>query len=183
MVSQRREDGGYAVPATVGVSYETGGLAVICEAPGAQEAATSLALVGKAGHVFDDLLSDASIDRRSLVLLNRVRCRPPNNRLASVPEALPNCDEWLVKELDAYDPKVVVVMGATALHTIFGADAKVGATRGSTRTTGTEFPYGPRIWVATYHPASLFNNRSPLNRPAVIADLILARETWEMCGS
>ena len=118
------------------------------------------------------------MSRRDLVLMNRVRCRPPGNRLASVPEALPNCDEWLVKELEAYNPGVVVVMGSTALSVIFGANAKVGETRGASRTTGTEFPYGPRVWVATYHPASLLPNRSPGNRSLVVQDLALARKTW-----
>src|SRR5690606_33817055 len=110
MVQLRSDTSGYAVPAEVGEDYSVGGLAVICEAPGAQEAATSRPLAGRAGEVFNGLLRATKLDRRSLVLLNRVRCRPPNNRLASVPEAVPNCDEWLVKELEAYDPSVVVVI-------------------------------------------------------------------------
>ena len=182
MVSQRQLDGSYAVPAEVGSGYQLGGVAVICEAPGAQEAASSRPLVGPAGRIFNELLVDAGLSRDELVLMNRVRCRPPGNRLASVPEALINCDEWLVKELNAYNPGVVVVMGGTALSVIFGATAKVGATRGASRTTGIEFPYGPRIWVATYHPASLLPNRSPGNRGLVVQDLALARRTWETAG-
>lgn len=179
MVSLRRADGTYAVPAEVGTEYAPGGLAVICEAPGAQEAVSSRPLVGSAGRVFNSLLEEAEIDRRSLVLLNRVRCRPPNNKLSLVPEAPSNCDEWLVKELAGYNPGVVVVMGGTALSIIFGAKAKVGTTRGTSRPTGEEFQYGARVWIATYHPASLLPNRSPVNRPLVVADLALARETWE----
>lgn len=179
MVSLREASSSFAVPAEVGSDYESGGIAVICEAPGAQEAATSRPLVGRAGEIFNGLLSQAELDRRSLVLLNRVRCRPPNNRLASVPEAVPNCDEWLVKELEAYDPSVVVVMGGTALSLLYGANTKVGAVRGTTRATGDTFPYGARIWVATYHPASLLPNRSPANIPVVVEDLRLAKMTWE----
>lgn len=177
MVELRNRESGYAVPAEVGSAYNPRGLAVVCEAPGAQEAASSRPLVGPAGRIFDGLLAEAGIDRSELVIMNRVRCRPPGNRLASVPEALGNCDEWLVKELVAYNPGVVVVMGSTALSVIFGANAKVGATRGASRTTGTEFLYGPRTWVATYHPASLLPNRSPGNRGLVVQDLVLARRT------
>ena len=178
MVNQRQLDGGYAVPAEVGSKYQLGGVAVICEAPGAQESASSRPLVGPAGRIFNELLVDAGLSRDELVLLNRVRCRPTGNRLASVPEALINCDEWLVKELTAYNPGVVVVMGSTALAAIFGANAKVGATRGASRATGVEFLYGPRVWVATYHPASLLPNRNPGNRGLVVQDLTLARSTW-----
>lgn len=179
MVQRRVEDQSYAVPAEVGPDYAQHGVAVVCDSPGAQAAASSRPLVGPEGRVFNALLEEAGLDRRSLALLYRVRCAPPGNRLASVPEALPNCDEWLVKELEAYSPSVVLVMGAgTLLTLIYGAQAKVGATRGVTRTTGAEFPYGARTWVATYHPASLLPNRSPLNRPLVVADLELAKETW-----
>lgn len=183
MVALRGESGGFAVPAEVGEAYSVGGLAVICEAPGAQEAATSRPLVGPAGKIFDGLLQAAEIDRRELVILNRVRCRPPNNRLSSVPEAVTNCDEWLRKELEAYDPKIVVVMGGTAISILYGSNARVGEVRGTTRSTSDSFDYGARIWIATYHPASLLPNRNPANKGLVVEDLSLAKMTLERLRS
>lgn len=176
LAAHRLATGEYAVPAEVGVRYERGGIAVIAEAPGANEAATSRPLVGSAGKLFEGLLSDAGLTRDELVLMNRVRCRPPGNRLASAPGAVEACDEWTVVEITEYQPSVVIVMGATALASVFGTQAKVGLTRGSVRATGEAHPYGHRTWIATYHPASLLPNRYPQNRPLVIADLITARE-------
>lgn len=179
MVQQRVEDNGKAVPAEVGSQAPSRPLGILCEAPGAQEAATSRPLVGSAGRIFDGLLHEAGIRREELVILNRVRCRPPHNRLAEAPGSVEACDAWTKIELETYQPPVVVVMGGTALQAVFGAKAKVGESRGMTRHTGDTFLFGARAWVATYHPASLLPNRSPWNREMVISDLVQARELWE----
>lgn len=173
------KQGGVPVPAEVGIHAPDRPLAIMAEAPGAQEAATSRPLVGSAGRIFDALLADAGIRRDEIVILNRVRCRPERNNLKNAPEAIPNCDKWVVAELAAYDPLVVVVMGGTALQTVFGATAKVGMTRGTARSTGAADTYGVRAWLATYHPASLLPNRSPWNRPLVVDDLRTAYEMRE----
>lgn len=170
MLDLRMADGTYAVPAEVGVDAPEHPLGIVCEAPGAQEAATSRPLVGPAGSIFNELLAEAGIRREELILMNRVRCRPPGNKLSAVPEAVGNCDHWMQEELMAYDPAVVVVMGGTALQAIFGATAKVGATRGQCRTTNG------RTYLATYHPASLLPYRGPQNIPLVVGDLRRAME-------
>lgn len=184
MAELRIKDGTYAVPAEVGINAPDRPLAIICEAPGAQEAATSRPLVGPAGRMFNQMLAEAGIDRSELVLLNRVRCRPPDNKLANTPEAIPNCEHWTVEELSAYNPAVVVVMGGTALTTVFGAKAKVGATRGRLRSTGEGSTYGARVWIATYHPAAIMRPTGRHNLPLVVQDLKLAKATWEAitCG-
>ena len=172
MVALREEERGFPVSAEVGINAPDRPLAVLCEAPGAQEAATSRPLVGLTGRIFDALLYDAGIDRRDIVILNRVRCRPPHNRLAEAPGSIEACDEWLMKELEAYRPAVVLAMGGTALTKFFGTNAKVGQMRGVTRTITVAS--GTLTAVATYHPASLLPNRSPENRPLVIEDMKLA---------
>ncbi len=173
MLELRLADGTSAVPAEVGFNAPDQPLGIMCEAPGAQEAATSRPLVGPAGRIFNELLEEAGLKRDELILLNRVRCRPPGNKMSNSPESKPNCEEWMEKELLAYNPIVVVVMGGTAMEHIFGATAKVGQTRGKWRKVDG------RAWTATYHPASLFPYRSPQNRPLVVADLIEAARVRE----
>ncbi len=150
-------------------------LGIMCEAPGAQEDATGLPLVGKAGQLFDKLLLAAGMDRQSLLLMNRVRCRPPNNLLKNHSDAVEACDEWTKAELELYNPAVVVLMGATAMESVFGTKPLVGLTRGQVRTSSSDFKFGARTWVATYHPASLFRPSGKANLPLVVADLMLAR--------
>lgn len=146
------------------------------EAPGAQEDAVGLPFVGPAGRILAGVLHEAGLSRDQLVILNRVRCRPPRNDIKSHPEAVLACDDWTKAELMEYDPAVVVLVGATAIGSIFGAQAKVGEVRGQVRVTGEDFEYGARTWLATYHPASLLPHRRPQNRPLVVADFMLAKE-------
>ncbi len=162
-----------AVPGEVGPEYN--GLGVICEAPGKDEDETGRPLQGRAGKLFDSLLTAADIRRDSLYISNRVRCRPPRNQLDKYPEALNNCDEWTQKELDRYNPSVVLLMGATAGKLVFGQDFKVTKQRGIPRSTGEGFDYGARVWVPTFHPAAVLRNDAGL-RPLVMADMRLAKE-------
>lgn len=172
-----------AVPAQTGREYAPGGLAIMGEAPGAQEDETGLPFQGRAGRLLNQLLAEAGLDRDEVLVLNRVRCRPPRNNLASFPEAVHQCDMWTKAELEAYDPAVVVLMGATSTKAIFGAGATVGELRGQSRRTGADFDYGSRVWVPTYHPASTFyGNRGKANRPLIVADLMLAKELLKLCA-
>ena len=151
-------------------------MALMCEAPGAIEDETGRPLVGKAGQFNDKMLADAGLARKELLLMNRVRCRPPNNQLKNHPDAIEYCNEWTKLELEFYNPRVVVLMGATAMEGIFGTKVKVGETRGQVRRTGPEFEFGARIWVPTYHPAAIARPTGAANRPLVVADLLLARQ-------
>lgn len=171
-----------AVPAEVGTLYEPGGIALIAEAPGANEDATGRPMVGRAGDVLNRCLEKAGLVRSELLIMNRVRCRPPRNNLKDFPEALEACDEWTIKEIEAYSPAVVVAMGRTALSVVFGAQSKVGETAGTLRATGAGFSYrvkddsGVLIWVSTYHPAAALRRREV--EAVIVEHLGLAREVW-----
>ena len=166
-----------AVPAEAGVDYQPGGLGILAEAPGAQENATGRPMVGKAGQLLNKLLDAAGLSRDEVVILNRIRCRPPNNRMGSREgqAALTACDPWLKAELEAYAPSVVVVMGGTAMTPVFGATAKVTGTRGTVRQTGDEYAYRRRTWVATAHPAALLYPGGKVWESLIVEDLKLAR--------
>lgn len=164
------------VPAQEGATATAPLLALMCEAPGAQEDQTGRPLVGKAGQLLDKMLATAGLDRKNLLLLNRVRCRPPQNNLKAYPDALGKCDSWTAVELEFYNPAVVVLMGATAMKNIFGTDPKVGEWRGTVRKTEADFEFGKRVWVPTYHPASVLRPTGRHNYGVVVADLLLARD-------
>lgn len=165
-----------AVPADLGSKADTPLLAIMGEAPGAQEDEVGMPFVGPAGRILAGLLDDAGLSRAEVLVLNRVRCRPPRNDIKAYPEAVHQCDMWTAAELAVYNPKVVVLMGGTSISAIFGSTAKVGETRGQARATSEDFEYGARYWMPTYHPASLLPYRRPENRGLVVADLMAARE-------
>ena len=158
-----------AIPGWVGEKY-AGTLGAICEAPSFNEDQQGKPLVGRAGELFDEILSQLGIDRESLFITHMVRCRPLSNDLSRVPEAVVACNSWLKEELNAYQPKVILLMGRTAIESAFGKVA-VGAIRGTyTKLDGI-------VYVATYHPAAALRNRDLI--PHIMEDVELARQLSE----
>lgn len=170
-----------SVPAAVGSLYKKNGILIMCEAPGADEAQKGVPLVGRAGNLLDVLLYRAGIQREELVLTNRIRCRPPRNRIDDYPDAIAQCDPWVIKELEAYDPSVVILCGNTALKSVFGATASITSLRGTLRQTSDKFPYGSRIWVPTFHPSYALRSGGANSPHAldIVADFKLAKELFE----
>jgi uracil-DNA glycosylase family 4 len=158
-----------AVPAEAGSNYKEGGLAIFAEAPGHDEDVLGRPMVGRAGKLLDGLLVAGGLSRADVLVINRVRCRPPRNRLADAPDAIVACDEWVVKELDVYNPSVVVLTGNTSARLIFGVTTNIG---------NSKFPYGSRLWVPTWHPSFVLR-AGGLNSGMAkqsIADITLAKE-------
>lgn len=86
----------------------------IGEAPGADEDQVGIPFVGRAGQKFSELLERAGIDEDQVRITNVVRCRPPRNRRPK-PDELEACLSYLMKEIEEVKPKVVVLMGNSAL--------------------------------------------------------------------
>ena len=154
------------VPAWIGHKYD--GLAIMCEAPRGDEDIRGVPLVGREGALLDTYLEGVGLQRDELLLMYRVRCRPPNNDIRSsvAISALSVCDTWTVKELDAYTPRTIVLMGATAAKPIFG---NMSVNNGR----GTYVKIDTRTYVYTYHPAAAL--RSPELGAYIMSDLLLAK--------
>ena len=183
--------GGLSVPAMPGATYQPGGIALFLEAPGADEerlqarlpSGTGIGkpLVGGAGRLMDQLLKRAGMDRDEVLVLNRIRCRPPRNRIADYPDAVTQCDDWVRKELDTYAPSIVVVSGNTAAKSIFGAQSNITSIRGAIRRTGSAFPYGERYFIPTFHPSYALRNGglNSLQAKDIVTDLRLAKDLYD----
>lgn len=166
-----------AVPAEVGSRYQTGGIAIFAEAPGADEDRAGRPMVGRAGRLMDGLLQQAGLSREEVVILNRIRCRPVRNRVQDFPDALLACDDWVKAELNEYNPSVVVLAGNTAMRSVFGAQASISTVRGTARQSGESYHYGARTWVPCFHPAAALRN--PQLVSTIVEDLRLAKEMYD----
>ncbi len=162
--------GAGAVPPYIGPGYEVGGLMLISERPGPDEGDQQEPMVGRAGQLLNRLLHRADISRQDCVISNRVRCRPPEDRLDEIPEALFACDWWTGEEVRRLQPRVVVLVGGIAIQGIFGPEAKVGQFRHKAREHGE---HGV-TYVATYHPAHALRHRHV--ETLIVEDLVLAKE-------
>lgn len=135
---------------------------VLCgEGPGADEDRLGRPFVGRAGQLLDKILAACGFERFTHVyILNTVKCRPPGNRIPT-PQERQACRPNLDAQLRILKPQILVLLGATALQEILGADRRITRDRGKWVQMGG-------VWIMpTYHPAALLRN------PA------LKRDTWE----
>ncbi|HVF30302.1 MAG TPA: uracil-DNA glycosylase [Pyrinomonadaceae bacterium] len=142
-------------------------LMFIGEAPGADEDAKGEPFVGRAGQLLNKIIEAIGMKREEVCIGNINRCRPPGNRQPTLPEAH-TCKPFLLREISVIRPKVIVVLGNTALHNLL--DTKVGITR--MRGQFHDY-YGVRV-MPTFHPAYLL--RDPSKKREVWDDMKKVRD-------
>ena len=102
-----------------GVGYAP--VMLIGEAPGADEDASGVPFVGRAGKYLTQLLEEAGISRETdLYICNTVKCRPPENR-EPLPEEKEACSAYLEAQISIVQPKLIVLCGCL-LYTSDAAD-------------------------------------------------------------
>ena len=126
---------------------------VFCgEGPGAEEDRLGRPFVGAAGQLLDKMLAACGWDRfQHAYILNVVKCRPPGNRTPT-PEEREACRPNLDAQLRLLQPRIVVLLGATALQTLIDPGARI------TRMRGAWIQKDGVWYMPTYHPAALLRN-------------------------
>jgi DNA polymerase len=145
-------------------------LLLVGEAPGREEDREGLPFRGTAGRILDTALLRAGIRRDRAFITNTVKCRPPGNRRPRTAE-MTACRPYLVSQLAAIRPRVIVALGQTATGDLLGPAAALADVR------GTWGAFGGVPVLATYHPAAVLYNRRLL--PRLVADLRIARRRAE----
>jgi uracil-DNA glycosylase family 4 len=138
-------------------------IAFVGEGPGRDEDVQGLPFVGAAGQLLDRMIAAMGYAREAVYICNVVKCRPPENRTPRPDEAIA-CSHFLVPQLHAVSPKVIVALGRCAAQALGVAEA-AGGWRGRWGTW-----HGIPI-LPTYHPAFLL--RSPEQKRIVWEDLQL----------
>jgi len=137
-------------------------LMFVGEGPGADEDATGLPFVGKAGQLLNNMISAMGLLREQVYIANIVKCRPPGNRTPEFIEAT-TCSQFLVKQIDIVRPEVIVALGATAATYLLGVRQSLSSLRGRWHAMR-----GAKVAV-TYHPAYLL--RDPRQKGEAWKDL------------
>lgn len=126
-------------------------LMFVGEGPGADEDAQGLPFVGRAGQLLTKIIEAMGYKRSDVYIANIVKCRPPNNR-APEPEEINACMPFLLRQIEAIKPKVIICLGSVAMQSLLGTAEKISQVRGKMR----EF-HGIEL-MPTYHPAYLLRN-------------------------
>lgn len=145
-------------------------LMFVGEAPGADEDAQARPFVGRAGQLLTKIIEAIGFKREEVLIGNVNRCRPPGNR-PPTEEEVSMCKPFLLREIAAVQPEVIVVLGNTATRNLL--ETKIGITR----LRGEFQDYQGVKVMPTFHPAYLL--RDPSKKQETWADLKKVRDYLE----
>ncbi len=136
-------------------------LMFVGEAPGAHEDKQGLPFVGQAGRLLETLLGEIGLERADVFIANTLKCRPPGNR-DPLPGEIDACQDYLFRQLELIEPRVVCTLGNFATK-LLRADAATGITRLHGREEVRRI--GPRTvrLYPLYHPAAALYTPSMLD--------------------
>lgn len=172
---------------------------IIGEAPGEQEDLRGEPFVGPAGQLLDQMLAAIGVVReREVFIANVLKCRPPRNRDPE-PEEVAQCSPWLLAQMAAVQPRVILALGRFAAQTLLQSELPIGRLRGTVHSVALQSqalagadaapassPSGGTALretrlIATYHPSYLL--RSPSEKAKAWQDLMLARQVFDAAAS
>ena len=144
---------------------------IIGEGPGANEDAAGKPFVGRAGKLLDKMLAAIKLDRTRVYISNVVNYRPPQNRRPTE-EEIRRYLPYLKSHIEIINPKILLLLGSTALNTLIGDEEVISKARGkwSQQEIGSIKP-----WViSSFHPAFLM--RQPEQKKFAWIDLKMIKE-------
>jgi DNA polymerase len=141
---------------------------LVGEQPGDQEDRAGLPFVGPAGRLLTRALEEADIDPRLTYQTNAVKHfkftrKGGKRRIHQKPSRteVVACRPWLIAEIHAVEPQVILCLGATAAQSLLGPSFRVSAQRGHVLELppGLQFDPEPCV-VATVHPSAVLRDRT-----------------------
>lgn len=149
-----------ATQAVFGEGPAAADLMFVGEQPGDQEDLQGRPFVGPAGQLFDRALAEAGVPRERAYVTNAVKhfkfVPRGKRRLHQKPNGgeIAACRFWLDLEREFVRPRIIVALGATAVHGILGRAASISSLRGDT----VALEDGSTLFV-TVHPSYLLRIR------------------------
>ena len=144
---------------------------IVGEGPGDNEDKEGFPFVGRAGQLLDNMLKAISLNRKNVYITNVVNYRPPENRKPTeveISKYLP----YLKKHIEIISPKILVLLGSTALKSIIGDDVVISKARGKwiNKKVGN---LNTNI-IVSFHPAFLI--RQPDQKKMAWIDLKMIKK-------
>ena len=125
---------------------------IVGEGPGEKEDMIGKPFVGEAGMLLNKMLNAIKIKRENIYITNVVNYRPPNNRKPEISE-INRYSVFLREHISIINPKILILMGSTAMEAIFGQKLKISKERGKWKETIIN--QKTFLTILTFHPAYL----------------------------
>ena len=143
---------------------------LVGEAPGSNEDQEGLPFVGRAGTLLDKMLASINLDRKNVYISNIVNYRPPENRRPTN-EEINKYLPFIKKHIEIIDPKILILLGSTAMNALIGNDVVISKVRG--QWIERKFGKCKTSVIITFHPAFLM--RQPTQKKLAWIDLKMIR--------
>ena len=127
-------------------------LMIVGEGPGQKEDELGKPFVGDAGILLNKMLKAIHINRENVYITNVVNFRPPNNRKPEAGE-ITKYSDFLRDHISIVDPKILVLMGSTAMESLLGTKIKISKERGIWKEVIIKNK--TYLTMITFHPAYL----------------------------
>jgi len=140
------------MPVVFGEGPAQADLMIIGEGPGVDDIHSELPFQGPAGMLLNRMLAAINLARAECYLCNVIKCIPPGERKFSV-EEIEDCRPFLLRQILAVNPRVIVALGALAAQTLLRSKKTISELRGQAftlRLNDREIPVLP-----TFNPAYL----------------------------
>ncbi|MRR53004.1 MAG: uracil-DNA glycosylase [Deltaproteobacteria bacterium] len=134
-----------------GVGNEKSEVVFVGEAPGRDEDLKGEPFVGEAGQLLTKIIQAMGLAREDVYICNVLKCRPPNNRNPQT-EEIEACQPFLLRQLQAVSPKIIIALGTFAAQTLLQSRAPISQLRGQIHD------YHGIPLMPTFHPAFLLRN-------------------------
>tara|TARA_B100000700_G_scaffold322497_1_gene424099 strand:+ start:1264 stop:1980 length:717 start_codon:yes stop_codon:yes gene_type:complete len=144
---------------------------IIGEGPGANEDKEGKPFVGRAGKLLDKMLEAIKLNRKNVYISNVVNFRPPMNRKPTEKE-IEKYLPFLIKHIELINPKILLLLGSTALNALIGNKEVISKARGKwvSKKIGNA---NPEV-ISSFHPAFLM--RQPEQKKYAWEDLKMIRK-------
>ncbi len=103
---------------------------LIGESPGEIEDTSSYSFQGDVGILLNKMFAAINIDRKKIYSTYSINFRPPDDRKPTSQE-IKRYSIFLKEHISIIDPKIIVLMGSTAMETVTGLNTKISNERGN----------------------------------------------------
>ena len=139
---------------------------LVGEAPGIDEESNTATFRGEVGELLDKMLLAIDIKRKNIYCSYSINFRPPEDRRPTSVE-IKRYSVFLKEHISIIDPKIVILMGSTAMEAVTGISDKISSKRGKWEEVilnGRTYPL-----MITFNPSYLI--RFPENKKYSWEDL------------
>jgi len=107
---------------------------LIGEAPGIEEDKSSTTFKGEVGELLNKMLLAIGIKRQNIYCSYAINFRPPEDRKPTTQE-IKRYSVFLKEHISIINPKIVILMGSSAMEAVTGINSKISSERGKWKET------------------------------------------------